>query len=469
MAKISFHIEIFTTLKSSLPLPDRAATKNNHMSFKITYSGIDRIVEAEDDLSSLLDLSITNQIPHLHECGGHGRCTTCRVRILDGIQQLSPKTPAETEAAFARKWDPSMRLACQAYPKGDVTLQRLIWSMAEVTSLQKELAPEGKAEERPIAILFCDLRNFTSMSSDNMNFDVAYMLNRFYTAMGEPILMNNGIIYQYVGDEIIGVFGTTGGTREKNCTDAIRAALGMQYALDHLNRFELKDLQVKLQSGIGINFGKAYVGHLGHPTHKQFSVIGDPVNVASRIQDQTKETGTRILVSKSVLQSIPGDRVQKGRQFDVELPGKRGAASLTEILGFTEMDAQLELQASLHVMLNDQDSFAEIFYAKVFEISPETRALFKRNMKDQGRLLTHMLAGLVYSLARPDHLESGIRNLGQSHERYGVVAAHYPVVKEAMLHTIDKTLGPSKTEKTMDAWAQSLEEILEIMQNWRER
>jgi len=93
------------------------------------------------------------------------------------------------------------------------------------------------------------------------------MLNRFYTELGDPILMNNGIIYQYVGDEIIGVFGTVGGTKTKNCTDAIRAAKGMQYALERLNRIELKDFEIKLKIGIGINFGRAFIGHLGHPTH----------------------------------------------------------------------------------------------------------------------------------------------------------------------------------------------------------
>ncbi len=438
------------------------------MPFKITYSGIDRTIEAADDLSSLLDLSISNQIPHLHECGGHGRCTTCRVRILDGSQNLSQRTPAEKEASLLRNWDPSVRLACQAYPKGDVTLQRLIWSMAEVTSLQKELAPEGKAEERPIAILFCDLRNFTNLSEQNLNYDMAYMLNRFYTAMGEPILMNNGIIYQYVGDEIIGVFGTTGGTREKNCTDAIRAALGMQYALDHLNQIELRDLNVELRSGIGINFGKAFVGHLGHPTHKQFSVIGDPVNVASRIQNQTKHTNTKLLISKTVLSSIAREKLRVGQEFQVELQGKAEVASLTEVLGFNEMDAQLELQSSLHIMLKDQEEFARIFYNKVFEISPETRELFKRNMRDQGRLLTHMLAGLVYSMSRPEHMTSGVRALGESHKRYGVTEAHYPVVKKAMLHTIDATLGPMKSDKTMEAWSSTLDVILEIMQNWKE-
>lgn len=160
--------------------------------------------------------------------------------------------------------------------------------------------------------------------------------------------------------------------------------------------------------------------------------------------------------------------MRTGKELEVHLAGKEGKAPLTEILGFTEMDAQLELQASLHIMLNDQDKFAEIFYDKVFEISPQTRELFKRNMRDQGRLLTHMLAGLVYSMSRPEHLESGIRNLGHSHERYGVVAAHYPVVKEAMLHTIDKALGESKSDRTMAAWSGTLDYILQIMQNWKD-
>ncbi|WP_224490611.1 adenylate/guanylate cyclase domain-containing protein [Robertkochia flava] len=434
------------------------------MRYQITYAGINKVVEAADDLDSLLDISIRNQLPHLHECGGHGRCTTCRVRVLDGIQNLTPKSPLEKEASFLRKWDPSIRLACQTYPKGDVVLQRLIWSMAEVTSLQKELAPEGKAEERPITILFCDLRNFTPLSSKSMNFDLAYMLNRFYTAMGEPILMNNGIIYQYVGDEIIGVFGTTGGTREKNCTDAIRAALGMQYALAHLNQVELKDLDMELQSGIGINFGKAYVGHLGHPTHRQFSVIGDPVNVASRIQGKTKETGTKILISESVLNSLPENVLDTGQSFELELTGKEGLARLTEVRGFREMDTQLELQSSLHLMLDDQDKFASLFYDKVFSISPETRSLFKRNMTDQGRLLTHMLSGIVYTLARPDHLVEGIRALGRNHQAYGVTSAHYPVVRKAMLETIDQVLGNNKTQNTMTAWTESLDFILKEMQ-----
>ncbi len=438
------------------------------MTHKITYASINRTIETDDDFDSLLDLSINNKIPHLHECGGHGRCSTCRVRIIDGLNNLNPKNHLEQEMSFARKWDPSIRLACQCIPKGDVVLQRQIWSMGEVNQLQTELAPVGTADERLIAILFCDLRNFTGLSSENLNFDLAFMLNRFYTVLGDPILMNNGIIYQYVGDEIVGVFGTTGGTREKICTDAVRAALGMQYALTQLNTMELRNFQVKLKSGIGINFGKAYIGHLGHPNHKQFSVVGDPVNIASRIQAQTKKTGASILISGSVSKGIPEEKLLLGDTFEMELAGKDLPLKLYELKGFKDMDIQLELQASLHTMLEDQDKFASNFYDKVFEIAPQTKALFRGDITNQGRLLTHMLGGIVYSLSRPEHLATGLKKLGESHIKYGVQPEHYPLVKEAMMITIEHTLGGRKTEKTMDAWSKALDDVMDAMQNWED-
>lgn len=435
------------------------------MTNKITYAAINRQVESNSTTDSLLDISIKNKIPHLHECGGNGVCTTCRVRVLEGIQNLTPKTQYENASCNARQWDPSIRLACQARPKGDVTIQRLIWSSGEVNTLQKELVPTGLAEERPIAILFCDLRNFTNLSSNNLNFDIAYMLNKFYTALGEPILMNNGIIYQYVGDEIIGVFGTTGGTAQKNCEDAIRAALGMQYALEFLNRSDLKDIGVKLKSGIGINFGNAFIGHLGHPTHKQFSVIGDPVNVASRIQNETKVTNTDILISDTVFENINKDTVVVGKNFLNKLAGKDDPLSLYELIGFNDMDLQLELQSSMNIMLADEETFAKVFYDKVFKLAPFVKHLFKSNMADQGRLLTHMLGGIVYSLSRPEHLKKGLMKLGQSHVQYGVKEEYYPVVKQAMMETIEEVMGENGTPQCLKAWNAALDFVIDTMKS----
>ena len=437
----------------------------------ITYVGIGYKAQCEQQGQTLLDVSIHHKIPHLRECGGHGKCTTCRVRILEGMQHLSKPTQLEKTTSFLRKWDPSIRLACQAIPHGNVSLQRLIWSSAEANKLQMETLPEGRAEEKQVAILFCDLRNFTKMSSQNLNFDIAFMLNRFYTALGEPILMNNGIIYQYVGDQIVGVFGTSGDDPQKICTDAVRAAIGMKYALDNLNTLELKDLDMHLQSGIGINFGSVFMGHLGHPTHRQFSVIGDPVNVASRIQDHTKETGTRILIADSVLENITKDSLETGKEFKTVLRGKEEEVLVHELISFRQMDLQLELQASVHLLMENEEAFAATFYEKVFEKAPEVRPLFQENMIDQGRLLTHMIGGIIYTLARPELLGMGLKSLGKNHVKYGVRIEHYPIVKEAMLETIysclEGKLSEERLENVMTSWDLGLEVIMDGMKNYK--
>ena len=406
---------------------------------------------------------IKNKIPHVHECGGNGLCTTCRVRIIEGAPNLSPKTKQEVELSKSRRWDPSIRLACQCKINGDVSLQRLIWSSADVSSLQKENIKEDGAEEKSIAILFCDIRNYTRLSSANAAFDIAYFLNRFYTELGESILMNNGIIYQYVGDEIIGVFGTVEKDELKICQDALRAALGMRYAIDRLNKTELKEFEVKLKIGVGINFGKAYLGHLGHPTHRQFSVIGDPVNVASRIEGQTKLNNTDILISQSMLDKMAPESLVIGKIIEAQLAGKKGLNKLYEVLDFRTPDLQLELQSSLHLLLKDEDKFAKIFYEKVFAKAPFIKKLFTANMIGQGRLLTHMLGGIVYSLSRPEYLKMGLRQLGKSHEKYGVIPEYYPLVKETMLETISEILSMDCRTETIDAWSNALDFVIEHM------
>ena len=434
---------------------------------KVVYSSINREVVVHDNQATALDISMRNQIPHLHECGGNGKCTTCRIRIIRGHHNVSMPTPLEKRMAHSRKWDPSIRLACQCRIQGDVELQRLVWSSAEINKLQLETVPEGEAEERNIAILFCDMRNFTSITSQNMVFDMAHMLNRFYTVLGDPILMNNGIIYQYVGDEIVGVFGTSGGSSEKIATDAVRAALGMQYAIQRLNCFELNDFDTNFRIGIGIHFGKAYIGHLGHPKHRQFAVVGDPVNVASRIQGCTKETKTQTLISKSLLKTLPPNTLEIGRNFQKQLAGKKNKTDLYELIGFAELDMNLELQSSLDYILKNEAGFAKRFYGKLFHEAPGLRRLFRTDMTGQERLLTHMLGGIVYSLSRPEFLKMGLKTLGKSHAKYGVKPEYYPIVLDILLETIKEELGDCYTTKLGNAWKMALTYIISEMVSWQ--
>jgi class 3 adenylate cyclase len=375
-------------------------------------------------------------------------------------------TRQERETALLRKWDPSIRLACQCFAQGDIAIQRLVWNSSEITRFQLETLPEGTAEERAIAILFCDIRGFTKIASENKTFDTAHILNRFYTVLGDPILINNGVIYQYVGDEIIGLFGVGGGMRHKNCRDAVRAALGMQYAIERLNRMELIDFNTKIRMGIGINFGRAFIGHLGHPKHKQFAVVGDPVNTTSRIQAFNKQVGSNILISDSVMRSFPENSLIIKDTYSNQMAGHDHETIIHDLEGFQEMDTQLELQNSLDHLLRNEDEFADKFYTKVFDKAPHIRALFKNNMVYQGRLLTHMLGGIVYSLSRPEHLELGLKNLGESHSRYGVLQDHYPVILDSLLETIREELGDMYNEQIGAAWETALIDVTNEMKKY---
>ena len=91
-------------------------------------------IEAVDG-QTLLEASIQNRVPHHHQCGALARCTTCRVRILDGLSHVSPRTSLEERVASERGWDDFTRLACQTRVHGDVVARRLLKSPRTLSSL----------------------------------------------------------------------------------------------------------------------------------------------------------------------------------------------------------------------------------------------------------------------------------------------------------------------------------------------
>src|SRR6201993_3127353 len=177
---------------------------------RVTYFH-DVTVEDVPDGQTLLDVSILQRIPHLHQCGARARCTTCRVQILDGISNISARSPIEQEVASKRSWDEFTRLACQTRVHGAVVIRRLLDNPQDIIVLDlDELhgVAAGEGKELELAILFSDIRNFTTYSEKNLPYDVVHMLNRHFVAAAEPVLNNNGFIDKYIGDGILAAFCT---------------------------------------------------------------------------------------------------------------------------------------------------------------------------------------------------------------------------------------------------------------------
>jgi len=256
-------------------------------------------------------------------CGGRGRCTTCRVRIVDGLEKL-PK-PNVTEAAALQRIDahPSVRLACQCRPVDTVSVAPLMPSSASAADGRKTGQLFG--QEREIAVLFLDLRGSTKLGEERLPFDVLFILNQFFQEMTQAVEETGGHFSQFLGDGLMAIYGLNQPI-DKACAQAVKGAEAMFARLEHTNEALKNDLPVPLQIGIGIHAGIAIVGEMGPPQGRTISAIGDTVNTAARLEALCKPLGCRFVLSAIVADhaglSLPDSSRQEAeiRGRDEKLP-----------------------------------------------------------------------------------------------------------------------------------------------------
>ena len=431
---------------------------------RVTYFH-DVTVEDVPNGQTLLDVSVRHRIPHLHQCGARGRCTTCRVQILDGLSHVSAPSPLEQKVASQRGWDEFTRLACQTRVHGDVVIRRLLDNPQDIIVLDlDELhgVAAGEGKELDLAILFSDIRNFTTHSEQNLPYDVVHLLNRYFTLAAEPVLNNNGFIDKYIGDGILAAFGTRDESPTSTCRNAVRAALGMQDAAHRLCPVFEREFNMSLRIGIGIHFGTVILGRIGHPGKRQLTVIGDTVNTASRIEGMTKELDVPILVSESVVAHLPG-ALRLGPPIETSLKGRAESIRLYPCEGFSEPDTIFLVQSSFDRISARSREFGERFYAILFEANPEVRPLFQNDLTAQTKMLVSMLTSLVKGLNRMQEMMGGVRELGKRHHDYKVTRADYDKVSRALVWTLEEFLGEDFTPEIRHAWITVYGMIAETM------
>jgi adenylate cyclase len=190
--------------------------------------------------------------------------------------------------------------------------------------LSGRLALEGEARE--VTILFSDLRDFTPWVEANDPREVVRDLNGYFTEMNEAIRGHGGLVVQFIGDEIEAVFGAPV-EDPRHAERAVRAAVEMRARLARLNAERAAAGKPPLRHGIGVHTGRVLAGNIGSSARLSYALVGDPVNLASRIQDLNKEFGSDVLVSGATrerldgafdLRPLPAVRV-KGKSLEVEV------------------------------------------------------------------------------------------------------------------------------------------------------
>jgi adenylate cyclase len=200
--------------------------------------------------------------------------------------------------------------------------------MKSVVKNIDELKLGGKKAN--VTVLFADIRGFTSMSEKLSADEVSVILNEYFTEIEPIVTRHNGVINKFIGDAVMAIFGEPI-QDENHPKNAVRCACDMLDKVKELQAKWLNEGKPKIEIGIGINTGEAFVGNIGSEKRMEYTVIGDMVNLASRIESNNKVYKTNLLISSSTYSSVRGI-VDVVKISNVKIRGKEKTLDLYEVI-----------------------------------------------------------------------------------------------------------------------------------------
>ena len=199
--------------------------------------------------------------------------------------------------------------------------------------------PFGPTRASPIAVLFADIVGFTRLCAEDEPEAVFALLRAFQDRMAACIFAADGTLDKYVGDAVMATFGTPDG-KPDDCTRALRCARAMLAAVAELNATQSRAGRRTIEVGIGLHYGTAFLGHVGSAQRLEFTVIGDTVNMASRIEKLTRQLDVSFAASRAVVEQVAresgadapelvdllalGPQAVRGRGQPIEIWGQAG-------------------------------------------------------------------------------------------------------------------------------------------------
>jgi adenylate cyclase len=211
-----------------------------------------------------------------------------------------------------------------------------------VKAMRGEIKPGGLPKHG--TVFFSDIRSFTALSENftkvfggEASNKIVYWLNYYFTQMIECIEKTNGVVDKFIGDAVMAHWGTayTAGTPRKDAFNCVKAALMMRKALYLMNKERAAGdpANPPIRIGCGINSGIVTAGQLGSDMRMEYTVIGDPVNLASRIEALTKPLGTDILISEDTWK-LTGDKFIVEEMPSVTVKGKEKPVKIFAVVNF---------------------------------------------------------------------------------------------------------------------------------------
>jgi adenylate cyclase len=272
---------------------------NEHFTIELLGDGVLNIEEGQ----TILDASLKAGIPHYHACGGKGQCTTCRILVNTGEQNLSPFSDKEVALRNKAPFPPNVRLACQAFvTDNSVQVHRIIRDETDRRMYLKDGAlndGEQTGQEKDLALFFLDIRNFTPFMETYLPFDVIHIMRRLFALFRNAVEVNGGRIIETQGDGFYAVFGFN-----TNIKDSVQQACDAGFhILKDIETFNDdymdKHFRHRFKLGIGVHSGKVITGNIGIGVNNNLTVMGLPVKIAARLQATTKDFNNSFVISET--------------------------------------------------------------------------------------------------------------------------------------------------------------------------
>jgi len=317
---------------------------------------LQRVVNAMNAITSGGDLSSRVEVEYRDETGKLASTFNLMIEELDRAYKQIKRYAFE--AVLAGKKEQRIRQIFQKYVPKDL--------------IDKFFAsPESMliGENRDLAVLFSDIRSFTTISEAMAPDDLVNSLNRYFSGQVDIIMNRNGIVDKYIGDAIMAFWGAPV-KHDDDALQAVLAGLDMINALKRFNEYQIKIGKPEFHIGIGINYGTVTVGNIGSERKMDYTVIGDMVNLASRMEGLTKTYHAGILISETMyssLSAMPGNAQAAALSFrlldTVAVKGKtKGVKIYTAASSLT---AQEEKAWDLH------NQGMEFYYSRNFSKAAE--------------------------------------------------------------------------------------------------
>ncbi|MEC4818651.1 MAG: GAF domain-containing protein [Scytonema sp. PMC 1069.18] len=258
-------------------------------------------------------------------------------------------------------------------------------------------------ERKDVTILFSDIRGYTTLTENLGAAEVVSLLNQYFETMVEAVFNHEGTLDKFIGDALMAVFGAPLPLTDNHAWRAVQSALEMRQRLAEFNQHRTFQEQPQIRIGIGISSGEVVSGNIGSQKRMDYTVIGDAVNLGSRLEDVTKEYGCDIILSEFTYQ-LCSDRIWVRELDRIRVKGKHQAVNIYELIG----DRNTPLDAKTQEFLSHYHHGRDAYLNRNFQKAIHCFEAAKKIRPHDRAVHIYLERSCKYILYPPSHFWDGV-------------------------------------------------------------